>query len=123
MSSGYEKVNRLELIDHSPCKACNGKQVIKDATGSQICPECQGMGMKGRTVIFWDDNKQVELSLQDDNRTLKVFISNKKPSMALDDLIDDLDNPDATEFRVDPTKPTMVLEGVPGTDELSENEA
>lgn len=32
---------------------------------------------KERTVIFHDPNKEIELSLQDDNRTLKIFIKER----------------------------------------------
>ena len=32
----------------------------------------------GRSYVAWDDNNKVELSFQDDERTLKVFISNRK---------------------------------------------
>lgn len=109
------KITRLEVIDYT--------------TG------------KGRQVIFFDPNKEVAIDVQDEGRTLKLFVSprgttgvqntsddipeyDQAPSMALSDLIDDIDEgPDATEFKVDPNKPTMVLDGVPGTDQLSENEA
>lgn len=46
------KVTRLEIIDHT-------------------APVEEG---GGRTVLFWDDEKQVDIELQDDGRTLKVFI-------------------------------------------------
>jgi hypothetical protein len=33
----------------------------------------------GRSYVHWDDNNtKVELSFQDDGRTLKVFISNRE---------------------------------------------
>ena len=32
----------------------------------------------GRSYVAWDDNNKVELSLQDDGQTLKVFISNRE---------------------------------------------
>lgn len=64
------KVTRLELIDHTPCKACTPSARI-------LCGACGGTGIKGRTVVFWDVTKQVELSLQDDDRTLKIFISER----------------------------------------------
>ncbi len=32
----------------------------------------------GRSYVNWDDNNKVELSFQDDGRTLKVFISNRE---------------------------------------------
>lgn len=50
-----DKVTRLEIIDHT--------KPLEDGGG--------------RTVIFWDENKKIELQLQDDDRTLKVFISEK----------------------------------------------
>jgi len=110
--------------------------VLKKITRLEVIDE------NGRTVIFNQfSDKEVAISVQDEGRTLKLFVSprgttgventpsdipefNNAPSMALDDLIDDIEEgPDATEFKVDSTKPTMVLEGVPGTDQLSENEA
>ena len=33
---------------------------------------------QGRTYVNWDDNIKVQLSFQDDGRTLKVFISNRE---------------------------------------------
>jgi len=35
----------------------------------------------GRSYVNWDDNNKVELSFQDDGRTLKVFISNREKSL------------------------------------------
>lgn len=67
---GTSKVTRLELIDHTPCKACTPSARV-------LCGACGGTGIKGRTVVFWDVTKQVELSLQDDDRTLKIFISGR----------------------------------------------
>lgn len=32
----------------------------------------------GRSYVNWDDTNKVELSFQDDGRTLKVFISNRE---------------------------------------------
>lgn len=68
------KVNRLEVIDHTKCFYCKG---TGDGTNTRVCEHCGGAGFPGRAVIFWDDNKKIELSLQDDDRTLKVFISEK----------------------------------------------
>lgn len=68
-----EKVTRLEIIDHTPCSKCDGKGIIS----AEICSICSGVGMMGRQVIFWDNTKQIELSLQDDDRTLKIFISER----------------------------------------------
>jgi hypothetical protein len=33
---------------------------------------------EGRSYVNWDDNNKVELSFQDDGRTLKVFIGNRE---------------------------------------------
>jgi len=33
----------------------------------------------GRSYVNWDENNKVELSFQDDKRTLKVFISRVNP--------------------------------------------
>lgn len=54
MMSLTEDVTRVEVIDHT--------------------------AGEGRVYVKWDEDIQVELSLQDDGRTLKVFISarNKK---------------------------------------------
>jgi hypothetical protein len=32
----------------------------------------------GRSYVNWDDNNKVELSFQDNERTIKVFISNRE---------------------------------------------
>jgi hypothetical protein len=36
---------------------------------------------EGRSYVNWDDNNKVELSFQDNERTLKVFISNREKSL------------------------------------------
>ncbi len=36
----------------------------------------------GRSYVNWNDNNKVELSFQDDERTLKVFINNEKMTNA-----------------------------------------
>lgn len=48
------KVNRVEVINHT--------KPIEEGGG--------------RAYVFWEDKAKVELSLQDDGRTLKIFISN-----------------------------------------------
>jgi hypothetical protein len=47
------KVNRVEVIDHTKSFEQGG----------------------GRAYVFWEDEANVEIQLQDDGRTLKVFIS------------------------------------------------
>lgn len=64
------KVNRLEMIDHTACENCNGTGFI----ALSECIGCGGRGVPGRTIIFWDNNKQVDMELQDDDRTLKLFV-------------------------------------------------
>lgn len=74
-----DKVNRLEIIDHRACNRCSGKGYLE---GNE-CTACYGMGSAGRKVIVagpaykQPDNATVSVSLQDDGRTLKVFISDK----------------------------------------------
>jgi DnaJ-class molecular chaperone len=70
-----DKVNRLEVIDHTKCFHCNG---TGDGRHTRICEHCGGRGFPGRTVVVWDNKKKIELSLQDDDRTLKVFISERE---------------------------------------------
>lgn len=64
------KVTRFEVVDHTPCGKCTDAARI-------LCGACGGTGVKGRTVVMWDENKQLDIQLQDDNRTLKVFISRR----------------------------------------------
>ena len=83
-----KKVTRLEVIDHTDCKRCKGKGWLLNGRPVDIrlhkgarpeeCSNCGGMGTPGRTMVFWDKDKTVELSFQDDGRTLKVFIGYRK---------------------------------------------
>ena len=73
-------ITRLEFIDHRPCKTCKGDKWIHEEGKKPFeCPECQGLGSKGRQVVFWDKDVQVESSVQDEGRTIKLFISERKP--------------------------------------------
>lgn len=82
------KVTRLEIIDHTDCKRCKGKGWLLNGRPIDIkthkgarpeeCSNCGGMGMPGRNLVFWDNDKTIELSLQDDGRTLKVFVGYRK---------------------------------------------
>lgn len=51
-----DKVTRVEVIDHTKSFEQGG----------------------GRAYVNWKDTNKVELSFQDDERTLKVFISNQQ---------------------------------------------
>jgi hypothetical protein len=77
-----DKITRFEIIDHRKCTTCDGKGIVAVSHATQngrpVCPDCYGLGVQGRSVIFFDSTKQVHLSLQDDNRTLKVFISDRE---------------------------------------------
>lgn len=75
-----DKVTRLELINHTACDSCKGAGIIhiegQDARFE--CPACHGAGFTGREVVFFDENKQIKASLQDDGRTLKIFIDKRE---------------------------------------------
>lgn len=68
------KITRLEVIGYRDCAACKGKGHLVD----KICPECDGRKVNGRDVIFWDVNARVDVDIQDEGRTLKIFVSKRK---------------------------------------------
>lgn len=86
--------NRLEIIDHTPCTACNGRGIIvaeNYSISGHTCSTCSGMRSIGRQVVMWSDHKKVDISIQDDGRTLKAFISERlkserEPSMFTGDV-------------------------------------
>jgi hypothetical protein len=80
LSTALQGVTRLETVDHSACTHCKGTGRISIAgqLGSLECPACHGSTVMGRSVVFWDANKKIELSLQDEGRTLKVFIKERE---------------------------------------------
>ena len=74
-------VTRFEVIDHRPCCECEGSGWVavpgrneSDEPKQQQCIGCGGAGMSGRTVVVHDKDVSVDVELQDDDRTLKVFI-------------------------------------------------
>lgn len=67
-----EKVTRFEVIDHRPCDECGGRGQLENGNA---CIECEGNGCPGRSVVCWDYDAKIDVQLQDDDRTLKVFIS------------------------------------------------
>jgi len=52
------KVNRVEVIDHT--------KIAKE------------FGEFGRVFTKWEDDIEVEISMQDNDRTLKVFIKDRE---------------------------------------------
>ena len=73
-------VTRFEVIDHRPCCECDGSGLVavpgrkESEEQKQRCAWCGGAGMPGRTVVAHDKGVSVDVELQDDGRTLKVFI-------------------------------------------------
>lgn len=73
-------ITRFEIIDHRPCCECEGSGWVAvpreegDEPKQQQCIGCGGAGMSGRTVVVHDKGVSVDVELQDDDRTLKVFI-------------------------------------------------
>lgn len=53
-------VNRVEIVDHTASKPNDDN--------------------RGRVYVKWEDKLDVQLSLQDSGRTLKVFIAEKQPA-------------------------------------------
>lgn len=91
MEDKLSKITRFEIIDHTPCTNCDGSGHVltptDSAAGQSIafnkeCDKCHGMGTKGREVIFWDAYKQIEASVQDDGKTLKIFISRREDNVS-----------------------------------------
>jgi DnaJ-class molecular chaperone len=76
----YSKVTRLEVIDNTACRQCNGEGRIRIFGDNTVheCPNCHGLGNPGRQSIFWNNHKQIEISIQDDGRTMKIFINERE---------------------------------------------
>lgn len=78
-SKDVSGVTRLEIMDSTTCKTCKGKKfvLIEGNDKPTECPVCHGLGCPGRGVVFWESKKTIELSLQDEARTLKIFINER----------------------------------------------
>lgn len=80
-------VDRFEVIDHRQCVYCRGRMTAnyRQKDGSykeQPCDKCDGSGIRGGRVYGAFSNAEtsiikVELSYQDDGKTLKVFVSDR----------------------------------------------
>lgn len=80
-------VDRFEVIDHRQCVYCRGRckanYLQKDGSyKEQPCDKCDGSGTKGGRVYGAFSNPEtstikVELSYQDDDKTLKVFVNDR----------------------------------------------
>lgn len=74
------KVTRFEIIDHTPCDECEGFGWVSVPSGKKNepvqreCIACHGSATRGRTVIAKSKDLQFDVELQDNDRTLKVFI-------------------------------------------------
>lgn len=76
-----DKITRFEIIDHTPCEECEGTGRVlvpdpshREEAEERDCVGCGGSGIPGRKVIAWDEDLRFDVELQDDGRTLKVFI-------------------------------------------------
>lgn len=76
----YSKVTRLEIIDHTYCDGCKGRGriTVEGVKGDFECPSCHGTKVTGREVVFHNPNKAIRAELQDDGRTLKIFVETRK---------------------------------------------
>jgi hypothetical protein len=87
MEQDSSKLTRFEVIDHRDCLWCRGRRTSNhlQTDGSykeELCDRCNGSGIMGGRVYSVSSNPErsiidVQLSYQDDGRTLKVFISDK----------------------------------------------
>ena len=80
-----DKVTRFEIINHTPCEECNGTGwvMVPDPTHQEEpeqreCRDCHGLGSPGRTVYVHNQNLKFDVQLQDEGRTLKVFIDERE---------------------------------------------
>jgi hypothetical protein len=54
-------------------------QVLEHISGRVLdkCNRIEVVDEKGRSYVNWKTNNKVQLSMQDGNRTLKIFVDNK----------------------------------------------
>lgn len=83
MKDIFKGITRLEVIDHRQCVWCRGRltenRLVGDEYKEMPCSKCDGSGiMGGRQVIFHNDQADISSRLQDDGKTMKVFINDRK---------------------------------------------
>lgn len=76
------KITRFEIVDHRPCVECLGGGWVTvpgedNIESKQECIGCGGLGMSGRTVVVYDQGVSITTEVQDNGRTLKVFINER----------------------------------------------
>jgi hypothetical protein len=74
-------ITRMEIIDYRPCANCEGKGIIINAHDNSRgipCVKCQGARMRGREVIFQSKHVEVKSSIQDNGKTLKLFVDKRE---------------------------------------------
>ena len=76
------KVDRFEVIDHRECVWCRGRKsanyLQKNGEYKELpCDKCDGSGIMGGRV-YTAYKASIEFSYQDDGKTLKVFVSDRK---------------------------------------------
>jgi len=81
-------VTRFEVIDHRECVWCRGRKTehrrtVRGDYKDMPCSKCDGSGIMGGRVYSVSSNPErsmieIELSYQDDGKTLKVFVTDKK---------------------------------------------
>lgn len=83
-----DQVTRFEVIDHRQCVWCRGRLTAnyaqEDGSYKELpCDKCDGSGISGGRVYVAQSNAetsniQIELSYQDDGKTLRVFVNDKE---------------------------------------------
>lgn len=79
-------VDRFEVIDHRECVWCRGRKLenrnVKGEYKEMPCSKCDGSGIMGGRVYTVSSNPErsiiaIDLSYQDDGKTLKVFVKDR----------------------------------------------
>ena len=73
MNIDFSKITRIEAIDYTPCHFCKNGDIHEKI----LCKICGGGGYRGRTVVMNDNGKTATASIQDDGKTLKLFIDER----------------------------------------------